>query len=178
MRLWCMQSNSDVHCMSYIPHNVFWTVKWILHTGEKAEEFLGHNGQKEDQKPVLIQFISNGNDFAILPTAWVWQVTITYASLPLVYDKLFHAPPSVVIVITLLIAIMKEQAIMMMPFLLLRHTKSSLITFHLHKYSKWGSLDPYSARGVICKRVWWCKTNQHTYTKAHINFNSWNETFS
>ena len=71
------------------------TEEQILSAGEKAAKFLGYNGLKEDQKAVLIDLVKNRDVFAILPAGY--GKSLCYTSLPLIYDKLFHEEPSVVI---------------------------------------------------------------------------------
>ena len=76
----------------------------------KCIQQLGYKRMKPEQMNVVISFLRGRDVFAVLPTGF--GKTLCYACLPLVFDELSQAKeakPSIVIVITPLNAIMKDQ---------------------------------------------------------------------
>lgn len=75
--------------------------------GNKVARFLGYDCLKPEQRLVLKEILKSRDVFAVLPTGY--GKSLCYACLPLMYDELFKEEPSIVIVLTPLIAIMKDQ---------------------------------------------------------------------
>ena len=77
--------------------------------GYKVGRFLGYDCLKPDQRVVLREVLKPHDVFVILPTGY--GKSLCYACLPLMYDELFmiNKELSIVIVLTPLIAIMKDQ---------------------------------------------------------------------
>ena len=67
----------------------------------------GYPSLKDEQKTVLTKFILGNDVFAMLPTGF--GKSMCYACLPRVFDSLLRATNSIVVVITPLTSIMKEQ---------------------------------------------------------------------
>ena len=68
---------------------------------------LGYTSLKDEQLKVLSSFIAGNDVFAALPTGY--GKSLCYACLPGVFDLLLSTSNSVVVVITPLTAIMKDQ---------------------------------------------------------------------
>ena len=69
---------------------------------------LGYSELKQEQLKVVMAFIGGRDVFAVLPTGY--GKTLCYACLPLVFDELASRnAPSIILVITPLNAIMKDQ---------------------------------------------------------------------
>ncbi len=69
---------------------------------------LGYDKLKDLQVEVILSFLTGKDVFAILPTGY--GKSLCFAILPLLLDHLFNFPlPSIVIVVTPLIAIMEDQ---------------------------------------------------------------------
>ena len=68
---------------------------------------LGYPTLSEQQLRVLLSYIRGNDVFAVLPTGY--GKSLCYAVLPMVFDRLLGAKDSVVVVITPLTAIIKDQ---------------------------------------------------------------------
>ena len=69
---------------------------------------LGYDKLKREQENVVTAFVSGRDVFSILPTGF--GKTLCYACLPLIFDDLRPvSSPSIILVLTPLIAIMKDQ---------------------------------------------------------------------
>ena len=68
---------------------------------------LGYSLIKDEQLSVVKSFVSGNDVFAVLPTGY--GKTLCFASLPGVFDMLLHRSDSVVVVVSPLTAIMKDQ---------------------------------------------------------------------
>ena len=69
---------------------------------------LGYAKLKREQEDVVTAFLSGRDVFSILPTGF--GKTLCYACLPLIFDELSPVVPhSIILVVTPLIAIMKDQ---------------------------------------------------------------------
>ena len=70
---------------------------------------LGYSSLKKEQLNVIVRFVNGRDVFAVLPTAF--GKTLCYACIPLVFDGMdpLCEQPSIVLVITPLTAIMKDQ---------------------------------------------------------------------
>ena len=81
----------------------------VERAGYKVARFLGYDYLKPEQRVVLRAVLKPRDVFAILPTGY--GKSLCYACLPLMYDELFMITEelSIVIVLTPLIAIMKDQ---------------------------------------------------------------------
>jgi len=79
----------------------------ILSTAEKIAGFLGYDGLREHQRRIILELMNKRDVFGILPTGY--GKSLCYTSMPLLYDDIYHEEPSIVVVITPLIAIMKDQ---------------------------------------------------------------------
>ena len=81
---------------------------------EKAIEVsalkLGYASVKSHQLTVISSYVRGEDVFAVLPTGY--GKSLCYALLPLSFDMLSDSPtrPSIVVVLTPLLAIMKDQA--------------------------------------------------------------------
>jgi len=68
---------------------------------------VGYSDLKDKQKEVLVKFVTGNDVFAVLPTGY--GKTLCFACLPGVFDKLLNITNSIIVVITPLISIMKDQ---------------------------------------------------------------------
>lgn len=69
---------------------------------------LGYLQLKPEQMKVVMEFVRGRDVFAVLPTGF--GKTLCYACLPLVFDELIgRTAPSIILVVTPLNAIMKDQ---------------------------------------------------------------------
>lgn len=68
---------------------------------------LGYCSLKKEQEDVILNFITGNDVFAVLPTEL--GKSLCYACLPGIFDKLYGSTDSVVIVLSPLLAIMKDQ---------------------------------------------------------------------
>ena len=73
---------------------------------------LGYKTLKDEQKSVMIHFISGYDVFAILPTGF--GKSLCYACLPGAFDRLLGTTNSIVVVLTPLTATMKDQVMRLM----------------------------------------------------------------
>ena len=71
---------------------------------------LGYSSLKDDQMEVTTSFVARSEVFPILPTGY--GKSLCYLCLPNVFDQLFNITNSVVVVITPLMSIMKDQVIL------------------------------------------------------------------
>ena len=71
---------------------------------------LGYSSVKDEQIKVITSFIARRDVFAILRTGY--GKSLCYLCLPNVFDQLFNITNSVVVVITPLTSIMKDQVIL------------------------------------------------------------------
>ena len=76
---------------------------------EKIADFFGYNGLREHQKRIILELMKKRDVFGILPTGY--GKSLCYTSMPLLYDDVYHEEPSIVVVVTPLIAIMKDQVL-------------------------------------------------------------------
>lgn len=90
---------------------------------EQAAASLGYSQLKPQQLEAMMAFISGKDVFVVLPTGF--GKSLIYASLPLAFDVLRASNDSVVVVITPLTAIMKDQVIL----LGVKHTVVHKLTF-------------------------------------------------
>ena len=75
----------------------------------KAAEALGFSTLKEEQMRVIAAVLRGRDVFAVLPTGF--GKTLCYAVLPAAFDFLDpDCPPSIVLVVSPLVAIMRDQA--------------------------------------------------------------------
>lgn len=81
--------------------------EWILEAIELETLSLGYSFLKKEQKDIILDFILGNDVFAVLPTGF--GKSLCYACLPRVFDRLLGTTNSVVIVLTPLTAIMKDQ---------------------------------------------------------------------
>ena len=72
-----------------------------------AANFLGYASLKQEQATVINQFLFGKDVFAVLPTGF--GKTLCYACLPLVFDAVLGTDRSIVVVISPLVSIMKDQ---------------------------------------------------------------------
>ena len=88
----------------------------------EAGKSLGYPALKPEQLDVIVTILQARDVFAVLPTGF--GKSLCYTCLPLTFDKLFKKEPghSIVMVITPLLAIMKDQvsAITIMKLALLQ----------------------------------------------------------
>ena len=74
----------------------------------KCIQKLGYLQLKPEQLKVIMEFVNGRDVFAVLPTGY--GKTLCYACLPLIFDELAsRTTPSIILVITPLNAIMKDQ---------------------------------------------------------------------
>ena len=83
------------------------SVQVIEETCSHVANTLGYPSLKNEQKTVLTNFILGNDIFAMLPTGF--GTSLCYACLPRVFDQLLGTTNSIVVVITPLTSIMKEQ---------------------------------------------------------------------
>ena len=81
----------------------------VLCGAEKIAGFLGYNGLREHQKRIILELMKKRDVFGILPTGY--GKSLCYTSMPLLCDDIYHEEPSIVVVVTPLIAIMKDQVL-------------------------------------------------------------------
>ena len=81
----------------------------IQETARTAARELGYPDLKPEQLDVVKTFVSGRDVFAVLPTGY--GKSLCYGCLPIVFDKLLGSSrsKSIVVVVTPLIAIMKDQ---------------------------------------------------------------------
>ncbi len=80
----------------------------IVSSASFVAKQLGYDKLKDLQVEVILSFLTGKDVFAILPTGY--GKSLCFAILPLLLDHLFNFPlPSIVIVVTPLIAIMEDQ---------------------------------------------------------------------
>lgn len=75
----------------------------------KAARALGYEKLKKEQLEVVCSFIAGNDVFVALPTGF--GKSLCYAILPSVFDTLFSSQGSIVVVVTPLTAIMKDQVL-------------------------------------------------------------------
>ena len=76
----------------------------------RAINKLGFSSVKSQQMMVITEFINNRDVFVVLPTGF--GKTLCFTCLPMVFDELYpDNQSSVVLVVTPLIAIMKDQVL-------------------------------------------------------------------
>ena len=68
---------------------------------------LGYSNLKKEQHAVITNFVSGNDVFGILPTGY--GKTLCYACLPGIFDEILGCQSSIVVVISPLTAIMKDQ---------------------------------------------------------------------
>ena len=68
---------------------------------------LGYMKLKDEQHKIVCSFISGRDVFGVLPTGF--GKSLCYACLPLIFDKIEPDLKSIIIVVTPLTAIMKDQ---------------------------------------------------------------------
>ena len=79
---------------------------------DRVAKNLGYESFKSDQETIVSGLLEDRDVFAILPTGY--RKSLCYACLPWVYDEIFrnlshNESNSIVIIVTPLIAIMKDQ---------------------------------------------------------------------
>ena len=74
---------------------------------ERACAELGYTTIKEKQKEVILNFVSGRDVFAALPTGY--GKSLCYGCLPGVFDRILSREGSIVIVVSPLSALMKDQ---------------------------------------------------------------------
>ena len=79
----------------------------VIKVGAEVARFMGYNSLKPKQEQIISGILSKGDVFGILPTGF--GKSLCYASLPIIYDKIHRKEPSIVIIVTPLIGIMKDQ---------------------------------------------------------------------
>ena len=81
-----------------------------------AEE-LGYRDMKPEQLKLVLKFVEGNDVFAILPTGF--GKSLCYACLPLAFDSILKSKRghSIVVVVTPLLAIMKDQVRYSLPVL-------------------------------------------------------------
>ena len=72
-----------------------------------AIEAAWYRSLKEKQTEVIVNLVKGNNVFAVLPTGY--GKSLCYICLPKVYDCLLKTQSSIVVVVTPLIAIIKDQ---------------------------------------------------------------------
>ena len=78
---------------------------------KQAAKALGYDHMKPEQLEVVCNILTK-DVFAVLPTGF--GKTLCYTCLPAVFDQLLPSPePSIVIVVTPLIAIMQDQVMLL-----------------------------------------------------------------
>ena len=83
------------------------SVKVIEERCSHVANILGYPSLKNEQKTVLANFVLGNGVFAMLPTGF--GRSLCYACLPCLFDRLLGITNSIVVVITPLTSIMKEQ---------------------------------------------------------------------
>ena len=78
-----------------------------LHAIQKSAESMGYSAIKDKQKEVLLNVLSGNDVFAVLPTGY--GKSMCYACLPKAWDCLLQTEGCIVIVVTPLLAIIKDQ---------------------------------------------------------------------
>lgn len=81
----------------------------IVEAAKAAARVLGYIQMKSEQLQVVESFVKGNDVFGVLPTGF--GKSLCYACLPLVFDKLLQKPhgSSIVMVVSPLVAIMKDQ---------------------------------------------------------------------
>ena len=79
----------------------------VLSAAEKIARFLGYTELKEGQRQILNEIMKKRDVFGILPTGY--GKSLCYACIPLLFDDIFREEQSIAVVVTPLIAIMKDQ---------------------------------------------------------------------
>ena len=72
-----------------------------------ATEAIGYQSLKDKQREVIVNFVKGNDVFAVLPTSY--GKGLCYTCLPIVYDCLLGTEGSIVLVVTPLIGIIKDQ---------------------------------------------------------------------
>ena len=79
----------------------------VTEVGAEVARLMGYNNLKSEQEQIINGILLKRDVFGILPTGF--GKSLCYASLPIIYDKIHQKEPSIVIVVTPLVAIMKDQ---------------------------------------------------------------------
>lgn len=79
----------------------------VEEVGAEVAQFMGYNNLKPEQKQIISGILSQRDVFGILPTGF--GKSLCYASLPLIYGRIRDKEHSIIIVVTPLVAIMKDQ---------------------------------------------------------------------
>ena len=79
----------------------------ILAAAESSALSLRYSSLKPEKRDVIMEFVLGNDVFAVLPTGY--GKSLCYACLPRVYNCLLDATSSIVVVVTPLTAIMKDQ---------------------------------------------------------------------
>lgn len=77
---------------------------------EQAAASLGYSQLKPQQLEAMVKFVGGKDVFVVLPTGF--GKSLIYACIPLAFDILLATNKSMVVVITPLTAIMKDQVIL------------------------------------------------------------------
>ena len=81
----------------------------VLTAIKVATEVFGYQSLKDKQKEVIVNFMKGSDVFVVLLTGY--GKCLCYTCLPKVYDCLLGTQGSIVVVVTSLIAIIKDQVI-------------------------------------------------------------------
>ena len=84
----------------------------VREAARSAARELGYPDLKPEQLKVVEMFIKGCDVFAVLPTGY--RKSLCYACLPIIFDKLLGSNSSIVLVVTPLTAIMKDQVVFLM----------------------------------------------------------------
>ena len=82
----------------------------IISACESVAASLGYPHLKEEQRSVIINFVTGNDVFAVMPTGY--GKTLCYACLPSLFDQLLGTDSSIVVVVSPLTLIMMDQVIM------------------------------------------------------------------
>ena len=115
-----------------------------------AASDLGYPSLKDEQLKVVTAFLQERDAFAVLPTGY--RKSLCFGCLPLAFDKLnlgvgSSSPSSIVVVITPLTAIMKDQVWVQYKANHDIYLKNRWLFFHILK------VDSFSARGLAAAYV-------------------------
>ncbi len=98
----------SVHKLSHVP------VPYEMATDARIESALrnicgglGYSQLRDEQRKAVSSFIRGNNVFVVLPTGS--GKTLCFATIPWLFDELYHREGSIVIVVSPLTALMKDQ---------------------------------------------------------------------
>ena len=99
--------------------------KYLNVVCRQAADVLGYPELKPQQLEAMMELVSGNDVFVVLPTGF--GKSLIYACLPLVFDSILATHGSIVLVVTPLTAIMKDQVFDSFYWLLV-----SLLDTHTH----------------------------------------------